>query len=63
MSAAIRDVRRGDSLDELELTGEDGRVVILHAFGVHPDERQRMREAALAMLAASGIHVVEPQRT
>ena len=60
--SAIRDCRRGEALDELELTAEDGRVVILHAFGVTPDEKQRMRESALALLAASGVPVVESQR-
>lgn len=46
----LRDVRRGVEPDELELTTTDGTVLILHAHGVHVDERRRTREAVLQLL-------------
>ena len=43
MSAAIRDVRRGVEPDEIELVLEDGRVLLLQAYGLHLDEQLRTR--------------------
>ncbi len=48
--ACLRQVRRGDDVDELHLIDTAGRVVILHAHGVHDDERLRTRERALQLL-------------
>jgi len=41
---ALREVRRGESADELELIDSAGNVVLLRAHGVHDDERFRTRE-------------------
>jgi 4-hydroxy-3-methylbut-2-enyl diphosphate reductase IspH len=51
VSATLRDVRRGEDPVELYLVDADGRVVILHAHGVHDDERLRTRERALQLLS------------
>jgi hypothetical protein len=48
--AELRDIRRGECGDEIELIDSAGCVVILHAHGVHPDERLRTRERALKLL-------------
>jgi hypothetical protein len=48
--ATLREVRRGDELHELQLIDSDGRVVILLGYGLTPDERIRMREAALRLI-------------
>jgi hypothetical protein len=48
---ALRDVRRGRDPDVIELTDEHGRVVLLHAHGLNPDEQGRMRERIFALLA------------
>ena len=58
MNASIRDARR--SADEpagVELTLIDGRVLHLSAYGVDAHEQQRVQEAVLLALAASGVEV------
>jgi hypothetical protein len=47
---ALREIRRGEFADELYLIATDGTVTILHAHGVHADERLRTRERALKLL-------------
>lgn len=51
--ATLRDVRRGDEPHELQLVTTDNRVVILFGYGITPDERVRMREAAFKLLSES----------
>jgi hypothetical protein len=46
----LREVRRGESADELWLIDSGGNVTILHAHGLHEDERARVREQALKLL-------------
>ncbi len=46
----LRQVRRGDEPHELELVTADGRVILLSGYGLTPDERVRMREAAFKVL-------------
>jgi hypothetical protein len=46
----LREVRRGESDDEIELVAEDGTVVILCAYGLHKNERARGRENAMRLL-------------
>jgi hypothetical protein len=46
----LRQVRRGDDPDELQLVTTDGRVVILRGYGLTIDEQIRTREAALKLL-------------
>jgi hypothetical protein len=49
-AAALREVRRGDDLHELQFVDSDGVVVILHGYGLTPDEQIRSREAALRLI-------------
>ncbi len=49
--ATLREVRRGDDLNELQLVDTDGRVVILLGYGLTVDEGIRSREAALRLLS------------
>jgi hypothetical protein len=49
-AVALREVRRGDDLNELQLVTTDGRVVILLGYGLTPDEQIRMRETALRLI-------------
>jgi hypothetical protein len=46
----LREIRRGENADELELIDATGNVLILHAHDVHPDEQLRTRELALKLL-------------
>jgi hypothetical protein len=50
-AAALREVRRGDDGDEIHLIDTEGRVTIVHAHGIHDDERLRTRERALQLLS------------
>jgi hypothetical protein len=50
-SKVVRDVRRGDATDVLEFTTLDGEVLLVHAHGVHADERLRVRERLLKLSA------------
>lgn len=50
-TAVLRDVRRGEAPDELEVIDTTGAVLIVHAHGVHADEKLRTREAVLKLLA------------
>jgi hypothetical protein len=43
-------VERGKDLDVVELIDNAGLVYIVHAHGLHDDERARMREAVLKLL-------------
>jgi hypothetical protein len=49
--AALVDIRRGRDGDSIEFTDVTGKVLIAHAHGIHPEERQRTREALLKLLA------------
>ncbi len=49
--STLREVRRGDDLNELQLVTTDNRVVILLAYGLTLDEQIRTREAALKILS------------
>jgi hypothetical protein len=51
----LREIRRGEAADELELIATDGTVLILHAHGLHPNEQLRAREAALKLLLVWGL--------
>lgn len=50
-ASGLREIRRGEQLDEIYLVDIEGRVVIVHAHGIHDDERLRTREAALRLLS------------
>jgi hypothetical protein len=50
-SAILREVRRGADPDELQLVTTDGRVILLTGYGLTPDEKIRMREAAFKLLS------------
>jgi hypothetical protein len=50
VAGVIASVRRGEEPDELYLVTSDGKAILLHAHGVHPEERMRVREAALKLL-------------
>ncbi len=50
-AATLREVRRGDDLNELQLVTTDGRVIILLGYGLTVDEGIRSREAALKLLS------------
>jgi len=54
-AVTLREIRRGECADELYLVATDGTVTILHAHGVHADERLRMRERALKLLEAVAV--------
>jgi hypothetical protein len=47
---ALVRVERGQAGDILELIDDAGLVYIVHAHGVHDDERLRTREALLRLL-------------
>jgi hypothetical protein len=49
----LREIRRGETADALELIDAAGNVTILHAHGVHDDERARVRELALKLLQSA----------
>lgn len=49
MSALVR-VERGAAPDVIELIDDAGLVYLMHAHGVHDDERARTREAVLKLL-------------
>jgi hypothetical protein len=49
-AATLRGVRRGDEPHELQLLDSDGRIVILFGYGITPDEKIRMCEAALRLI-------------
>ena len=49
--ATLRQVRRGDDPNELELVTTDNRVIILVGYGLTPDEQIRSRESALKLLS------------
>jgi hypothetical protein len=56
MSAArpepgLREIRRGEAPDEIEVIDEEGYVLLARAHGVTPDERLRVRERLLRLLA------------
>jgi hypothetical protein len=53
--AGLREIRRGECADEVYLVATDGTVTILHAHGVHADERLRTRERALKLLKAVAV--------
>ena len=42
--------RKGPGPGELQLTLEDGAVLIVHAHGVHDDELRRTRERVMKVL-------------
>jgi len=42
---------RGEAPDEIFLVDTTGAVLILHAHGVHDDEKLRVRERALHLLS------------
>ena len=46
----LRQIRRGDGVDEIHLIDTLGRITILCAYGLHDDERLRTRERALQLL-------------
>lgn len=48
---ALREVRRGEDLDEIQLVATDESVLIVHAHGLHADEKLRTRETALKLLS------------
>jgi len=48
--SGLREVRRGDDPDELQLVTTEGRVIILLGYGLTPDEQIRSREAAFTLL-------------
>jgi hypothetical protein len=50
VAPALREIKRGECGDEIELIDSTGNVVLLHAHGVHPDEQLRTRELALWLL-------------
>lgn len=58
-AATLREVRRGDDLNELQLVTTDNRVVILLAYGLTVDEQIRTRESALRLLG----DLMAPRRT
>ena len=47
----LSQIRRGEAPDELELLDGAGLIVILHAHGIHDDEKLRTRERALRLLS------------
>ena len=47
----LREVRRGEDPDELQLVTTDGHVILLSGYGLTPDERIRTREAAVTLLS------------
>ena len=54
-AGTLREIRRGECADGIELIDSAGNVTILHAHGVHPDERLRTRERALQLLEAVAV--------
>jgi len=48
----LREIRRGEDSDEIELIDSGGDVTILCAYGVNAEERARMREVAMRLLSA-----------
>lgn len=51
LTPKLREVRRGERDDELELIDEAGGVTIVVAYGVNAPERARVRETALRLLS------------
>jgi hypothetical protein len=54
-AATLREIRRGECADEIELIDSTGSVLILHSHGLHPDEQLRVRERALKLLEAVAV--------
>ena len=50
-AVVLREVRRGEATDELELVDSEGNVTILLSYGLTPDERARVRETAMRLLS------------
>ena len=49
-SGVLVDVRRGADPDVIEFITDDGNVILARAWGVHPDEQRRTREAIVQLL-------------
>ena len=50
---AFREARQGDEPDEILLVADDGSVLIVHAHGLHSDEKYRTRAAVLKLLQSA----------
>ena len=50
-AVVLREIRRGEQADELELIDSQGGVVILLSYGVTAEERARVRETAMRLLS------------
>jgi hypothetical protein len=48
--STLVDVRRGADPDVLEFLTDDGTVWLARAWGVHPDEQRRTREAIVQLV-------------
>ncbi len=51
LPARLNQMCRGEAPDEIFLVDTTGAVLILHAHGVHDDEKLRVRERALHLLS------------
>jgi hypothetical protein len=59
-ATVLREVRRGEAADEIELVDSQGNVVIVVAYGLHPDERARVREIALRLMQSAAYEPGRP---